>query len=405
MAKQFAQAGERGPKVRGDAWIGMTVKDSGGVDIQLKSKIKDFFGKAINKQLQELVTFFELDNVSIEVEDTGAVAYVISARFESVVRKLGLDKGKRYFPGYIFPVKESERGRFRRSRLYLPGNTPKFYLNACLHGADGLILDLEDSVAPVAKDDARILVRNALRQMDFKDSERMVRINQGERGLEDLKEILPHNVHLVLIPKVETPEQIKAIDECIDECLKNNPDATDVFYMPIIESALGVVNAYAIASASKRIVSLAIGLEDYTADLGVQRSRDDRESFFARSAIVNAGRAAGVQPIDTVFSDVGDPEGLFNSVTEAKNMGFDGKGCIHPRQIRTIHEAFAPTEKEIAKATRIVKAFEKAEKAGLSVVSLGSKMIDPPVVKRALHTVELAISSGILAENWREDNE
>ena len=290
MSARSVQAGERGPKVRGDIWIEMTPVESGGVQVKLTSKIITMFGQQIRQQLDELIAFFELSDVIIEVEDTGAVPYVINARFESCVRKLGLSKGKRFIPETLFPSPVSQRDRFRRSRLYLPGNTPKFYLNASVHGADGLILDLEDSVAPVAKDDARILVRNALCQMDFGGAERMVRINQGQRGLDDLEEILPHDVDLILIPKVETPEQIKAIDVKVDAYLAANSNASDIFYMPIIESALGVINAYPIAVASKRTVALAIGLEDYTADLGVQRSRDDRESFFARSPLINAGR-------------------------------------------------------------------------------------------------------------------
>lgn len=405
MANPSVQAGERGDRVRSDCWVGMTPVESGGVDIRLNTKTGAMYSASIRRQLEELATYFELDNVVIEIEDSGAVPYVIAARFEAAVRRLGRDNGRCFIPETLFPIPDSARDRFRRSRLYLPGNTPKLFLNACLHGADGLILDLEDSVAPSVKDDARILVRNALRQMEFRSAERMVRINQGERGLDDLREILPVEPHLILIPKVETPEQIRAIDAEVDAIRAANPALKDVYYMPIIESALGIINAYSIAAASQRTVALAIGLEDYTADLGVQRSRDDRESFFARSALVNAARAAGVQPIDTVFSDVSDMEGLAASVTEAKTLGFDGKGCIHPRQIRVIHDAFAPTEKEIEKATRIVSAFEAAEKAGHGVVSLGSKMIDPPVVKRALRTVELAVKSGILADSWRDAGE
>jgi citrate lyase subunit beta/citryl-CoA lyase len=172
--------------------------------------------------------------------------------------------------------------------------------------------------------------------------------------------------------------------------------------MPIVESALGAFRAYEIASASPNVVALTIGLEDYTADIGTQRTNEGRESFWARCQVVNAARAARVQPIDTVFSDVADEEGLLASVLEAKSLGFDGKGCIHPRQIEVIHRGFAPSAAEVEKAKRIVQAFEKAEAEGLGVVSLGSKMIDPPVVKRALRTVELAVASGILAEDWRE---
>lgn len=173
--------------------------------------------------------------------------------------------------------------------------------------------------------------------------------------------------------------------------------------MPIIESALGVVTSYEIAIASDKVCALAVGLEDYTADLGVERTNEGKESFYARSAIVNAAKAAGVQAIDTVFSDVDDTEGLRQSVVEAKSLGFEGKGCIHPRQIKVVHEEFAPTEIEIEKAKKIVLAFEEAKQKGIGVVALGNKMIDAPVVKRAQHTIELAVLNGLLNKNWDKE--
>ena len=171
--------------------------------------------------------------------------------------------------------------------------------------------------------------------------------------------------------------------------------------MPIIESAKGVVNSFQIASASKFNCALAVGLEDYTADIGTERTKEGTESFYARSAVINAAKAAKIQAIDTVFSDVSDMEGLRNSVLEAKSLGFDGKGCIHPRQIKVINEAFLPSEKEIEKAKKIVIAFEEAEAKGLGVVSLGSKMIDAPVVKRARRVVNLAEENGLIEKDWR----
>jgi len=278
-------------------------------------------------------------------------------------------------------------------------------INAGLHQPDGIILDLEDSVAPTEKDAAQLLVRNALRQVNFYKTERMVRINQIPRGLEDLKFIVPHNVHIILIPKCESAEQVKQVDHEVQNILKEKGLDQRIYYMPIIESALGAIKAYEIAIASPNNVALTIGLEDYTADIGTQRTLEGKESFWARSQVVNAARAAGIQPIDTVFSDVTDMDGLRDSVLEAKSLGFDGKGCIHPRQIPVIHEAFAPSENEIDKAKRIVKAFAKAEAEGLGVVSLGSKMIDPPVVKRAQRTIQLAIETGKLAANWLEGGE
>ena len=172
--------------------------------------------------------------------------------------------------------------------------------------------------------------------------------------------------------------------------------------MPIIESALGVVKSYEIASASDRVAALAIGLEDYTADLGAPRTKDGRETIYARSQVVNAARAAGIQAIDSVFSDVSDMDGLREVVLESKSLGFDGMGCIHPRQIQVIHKAFEPTMEEIQKAQNIVRAFDEATSKGLGVVSLGSKMIDPPVVKRAQKTIDLAVMSGIIPKNWKD---
>jgi citrate lyase subunit beta/citryl-CoA lyase len=276
-------------------------------------------------------------------------------------------------------------------------------LNAGIHQPDAVILDLEDSVAPSEKDAARLIVRNALRHLDFFGAERMVRINQGKLGSKDLEAVIPHNVHLILVPKVENAKQLKAVDDKIQKIKKDCGRKEPVFLMPILESATGILNSLEIAKASKNNVAIAIGLEDYTADIGVQRTNQGRESLFARSQVVNAARSAGIQAIDTVFSDVGDDEGLRSSVQEAKELGFDGKGCIHPRQIRPIHEEFAPPISEIEKAKKVVLAFDVAHAKGLGVVSLGSKMIDPPVVKRALHTVELAISTKLLNKNWKKN--
>ena len=349
------------------------------------------YGESIRTLVREELAALGVANAKVEMEDAGALPFVIMARVEAAVRRLGIDVGEGFLPDRMPGTDgETTRDRFRRSRLYLPGNEPKFMLSAGLHKPDGLILDLEDSVAPPEKDAARILVRNALRCVDSHGAERMVRINQGERGLRDIECIVAHNVHIVLIPKVESPDQVCAVDEKIQAVLAKHKIDRPVYLMPIVESALGAWKAYEIATASPNIVALAIGLEDYTADIGTARTNEGRESFWARSQVVNAARAAGVQPIDTVFSDVADMEALRESVLEAKSLGFDGKGCIHPRQIAVIHKAFAPTEAELTKARRIVEAFEEAERKGLGVVSLGSKMIDPPVVKRALRVVRLA---------------
>lgn len=398
-----AEAGRRGPDVRSDCWVRITPTSSGGIAVKLLTKVEVMYGEAIRHLARDVLTSLGLPNATVEIEDGGALPFVQMARLEAAVRRLhpngtaSVSAVPEYLPEFIAGAQgATERDRFRRSRLYLPGNEPKFMLNAGLHEPDGVILDLEDSVAPPVKDEARLMVRNALRAIDFKGAERMVRINQGERGLVDLDFIVPHNLHVVLIPKVEDPQQVREVDARIAAVLRDRQIDRPVYLMPIVESALGAIKAYEIATASKNICALTIGLEDYTADIGTQRTNEGRESFWARCQVVNAARAGGVQPIDTVFSDVADMEGLKASVLEAKSLGFDGKGCIHPRQIRPIHEAFAPPPAELEKAQKIVAAFREADAKGLGVVSLGSKMIDPPVVKRALRTVKLAEALGML---------
>lgn len=398
-----SEAGRRGEGVRSDCWIAIETKSEGGIVLEGTSKVEAMYGASVRKLITEGLEFFGIDNAGVEFEDLGALPFTIMARLEAAVRRMDEQVSTEYLPEMrpecTYPT---TRERMRRSRLYLPGNDPKIMINVGIHKPDGVILDLEDSVHPAEKDAARLIVRNALRQVDFMGAERMVRINQGEQGLEDLEFVVPHNAHVILIPKCESADQVKAVADRIREIRKARKVDSDVYLMPIVESALGAIKAYEIATASPSVVALTIGLEDYTADIGTRRTNEGRESFWARSQVVNAARAARVQPIDTVFSDVRDMEGLKASVLEAKSLGFDGKGCIHPRQISVINENFAPSDEEIDKAKRIVVAFEDAEAKGLGVVALGSKMIDPPVVKRALHTIELAVAAGKLAEDWRD---
>jgi len=403
MSHPVGEAGARGKDVRSDCWVRVEIRDAGGVEIALRSKVMSMYGRAIREQAERGLTALGIAHAAVEMEDAGAVPFVLDARLETAARRALGELAAEILPDRRVTPAPSPRDRFRRSRLYLPGNTPKLMLNAGLHRPDAVILDLEDAVAPAEKDAARCVVRNALRVVDFGGAELMVRINQGERGLADLDWIVPHGVQMVLIPKVEDPAAVRDVAARAAEIAAAAGREEPVWLMPIIESSLGALKALEIATAADTVVALAIGLEDYTADLGVQRTREGTESFWMRGQIVNAARAAGIQPIDTVFSDVADQEGLKASVLEAKSLGFDGKGCIHPRQIAVVHEAFAPDAVEIDKARRVVLAFEEAEARGLGVVSLGSKMIDPPVVKRAQHTVKLALATGLLAENWREE--
>ena len=401
---QRAEAGRRGDRVRSDCWVSVEMRKSGGLTVDVKSKVDALYGTDIRDQIAAGCEALQVAHAKIEVEDQGALPFALAARLEAACRRADPELTGEFLPEMSSHCTcGTERERLRRSRLYLPGNEPKFFVNAGLHGPDGIILDLEDSVAAAEKDAARVLVRNALRTVDFHGAERMVRINQGEQGLEDLAFIVPHNVHLILVPKVEHPRQVDRFQNRIEELARTHGVDRKILLMPIIESAKGAWRAFEIAAAARSVVALAIGLEDYTADIGAERTLEGKESFWARAQVLNGARAAGVQPIDTVFSDVSDMDGLRASVQEAKGLGFVGKGCIHPRQIAVVHEAFAPGEAEIERARKIVLAFEAAERDGLGVVSLGSKMIDPPVVKRAIATVGTAVAVGKLAADWREE--
>ena len=396
---RLAEAGHWGDEVRSDCHVAVEPRASGGLALELTSRVKPYYGRAIEQQAREVLAALGVQHARVVLHDEGALPFTISARIEAAARRAGLAEGKRALPEALPVPPPSPRDRLRRSRLYLPGSEPKYFINAGLHEPDAVILDLEDSVHPGEKDAARLLVRNALRAVDFGHAERMVRINQLPLGLADLEEVVPESPDVILIPKVETAGQVVEVDDKVREVQKLHKQDRPIWLLPILESALGVEHAYEGAKASARICAVTIGLEDYTADLGVVKTAEGHESHYARYRLVNAARAAGVQANDSVFGDIGDMDALRRYATASRSMGFEGMGCVHPLQVEVIHQAFAPSDVEIAKAQRIVAAFEEAQQRGLGVVSLGSKMIDPPVVNRALKLVEQARRMGLLKDS------
>jgi len=395
--------GNKGKDVRSDCQVTMELTGSGGIKLNIDSRVQVLYGVAIRQLAEKILEFFGVKNVKVLIDDSGSLDFIIAARLEAAIKKL-IKTDKDYLTVFLSENQyQTEKERNRFSRLYLPGNSPKLMINAGIHQPDGIILDLEDAVAVDRKFEARYLVRNALRSLDFYGAERMVRINQLPLGLEDLEFVIPHNVNVILLPKCESADQIRQVNEKISEIQKRENIAGKVWLMPIIESARGVVFCYDIAFSADNVVALAIGLEDYTADLGTLRTEEGTESLFARTKLVVACKAAGIQAIDSVFSDVGDMEALKRTILRSKALGFNGMGCIHPRQIAVIHENYAPEATEVEKAKKIYIAFQEATEKGLGVVSLGTKMIDPPVVKRALKVIDLAIATGKLSKNWREE--
>ena len=310
----------------------------------MQSRVAPYYGESILAQARQVLDALGVKHARVAIHDEGALPFVICRPHRNCgpPRRPGLTRKASSRTRSRCP-QPSSRDRLRRSRLYLPGSEPKYFINAALHGPDAIILDLEDSVHHAEKDAARILVRNTLRAVDFGACERMVRINQLPLGLEDLAEIVPESPDLILIPKTETSRTGHRSRPHDRRTQRPSRHHRPIWLMPILESALGIENAFAIATASENVVALTIGLEDYTADLGVARTREGRESLYARTRLVNAAKAAGVQAIDSVFGDVADMDGLRRWGEESRALGFEGMGCIHPGQIPVIHAAFAPS--------------------------------------------------------------
>ncbi len=277
----------------------------------------------------------------------------------------------------------------RRSLLFLPGNNPGNVQSGGVFGADGIILDLEDAVSPLEKDAARYLVAKALRTVEYGTCEKIVRINPMEaNGEEDIKTIVPCGPDALMLPKIESAEEVQRQVELIKAAEQEGQKP--VMVMPLLETPMGVARALEIALASERVVAICLGAEDYTAALGTARTKEGTEIFTARAILANAAAAAGIDGIDTPFTDVQDEEGLLKDTLLAKQLGFKGKLSINPRQIDTIHEAYAPTEKEIHWAHRVLLAIEEGKKKGTGVIAVDGKMIDAPVVARAKRTMDLA---------------
>ena len=289
-------------------------------------------------------------------------------------------------------------GRPRRSLLYIPGNNPGMIQNCAIYGSDGVLLDLEDSISITEKDAARKLVKHALKTLDFGSVERVVRINGRDTPFfeRDLGEIIPARPDAVRIPKIDSPDDVRAADDIITRLEEENGmEKGSVRIHAMLETARAIVNASAIAMSSPRILGLTIGGQDLAADLGIKITREGLEMLYARSAVVLAAKAAGLLAFDTVYTDIDDLEGLREQAAMSVGLGFSGKAAIHPSQIAVIHEAFRPEEKDVRKAERIVRGAREAEERGLGVVAVDGRMVDAPVVAQAQRTLELARLAGM----------
>lgn len=296
--------------------------------------------------------------------------------------------------------------RLRRTMMFVPGSNPSMIKDAYIYGADSLMFDLEDAVAITEKDSARFLVYNAIKTIDYGNTELVVRINGLDTpyGRDDIEAVVRAGVHVIRLPKTERKEDIHAVEAVIEEVeRKIGREVGSTKMMAAVESPIGVINAFEIASASKRLIGIALGAEDYVTNMKTRRYPDGLELLGARTQIVIAARAAGIYALDTVYSDVDNEEGFKREVELIKQLGFDGKSVINPRQIKPVHEIYAPSEQEIKKSINIKRAAKEAEEQGLGVISLNGKMIDKPIVDRAERVLQLASAVGLYKEGMENE--
>jgi citrate lyase beta subunit len=289
--------------------------------------------------------------------------------------------------------------RSRRALLYMPGDDMHKIQKAAVLGADCICMDLEDGVASNRKAQARRTVVDALGSLNFGSSERLVRINPVGSGLEgeDLQAALAGKPDGIVIPKVESSEQIRWVSERIASYEQAGGwPAGRVVIIAIVETARGIVNLQSIAGADQRLRALIFGAEDFVGDIWAVRTAEGREVFYARSAVVVHAAAAGLQAIDMVYVDFRDLEGLKAEAVQGNQMGFAGKQVIHPAQVVPVQEAFTPGDEEIQQARRLLDAYEQHQTAGQGAFALEGKMVDAPIVKAAERVVARARAAGKL---------
>ncbi|EOH99509.1 citrate (Pro-3S)-lyase, beta subunit [Enterococcus haemoperoxidus ATCC BAA-382] len=290
--------------------------------------------------------------------------------------------------------------RLRRTMMFVPGANASMLRDATLYGADSLMFDLEDAVSLKEKDSARLLVYNALRTFDYSTVETVVRINGLDTvGRQDVEAMVLAGVDVIRLPKTETAQDIVDVAAVITEMeTKYGVSVGTTKMMAAIESAEGVLNAREIAQASDRLIGIALGAEDYVTNMKTHRYPDGQELFFARSFILHSARSAGIAAIDTVYSDVDNTEGFLAEVELIKQLGFDGKSVINPRQIPLVNSVYEPTEKEIQNAKEVIWGIREAEAKGSGVISVNGKMVDKPIVERAERVIALAIAAKLISE-------
>ncbi len=369
-------------------------RGGGELRVRVDSSVGVLFGRAVERVARETAAEFGVGSGELRVDDDGALDYAVAARVEAALRGAGFSCAGDARSGAAASVGTTNRRPAPwRSRLYLPGDQPDLLPNAGLFGADCLILDLEDSVIPARKAEARVLARRALetQRSFFGSSALVVRVNplSGPFGRDDLAELAGSLPDAILLPKCESAADVTELAAELD-ALEHGRGGVRTLIMALVETARGIVAAPSIAAASDRVCALCFGAEDFSRDVGARRTAGGAEAALARQSVVRAAKAAGVQAHDSVYSDSDDDAGFLAYCAASRALGFDGVGLVHPRQIALAHRAFNPSPAELDEARHVVAALEDAAARGLGVASMEGKMIDAPVAERARRVVARA---------------
>jgi len=370
-----------------------------GRELEIVSKVARKYGEAIRADVNSVLDEYAVRNVHVLVEDLGTFDFAIKARVETALRRAYANAGLTLPEGRTVRAAKTpgaHKSDLYRTMFFVPGNSPSKLAKAEIYGADCVIFDLEDAVSVYEKDAARDLISRYLEEFD-PECRVGIRINAQDTPYyeEDVRRMTPLQPDFLRLAKSETADNIKKLDEDMALCeIKAGIPAGSVKIVATIETALGVYNAYQIASASSRLFAVGLGAEDFRTSMRMSRTEDGEEILFARNLISLAAHAAGKRPLDYVYSNFKNSEGFKADVAKGKMLGFMGKSVIHPSQIPLVHECFTPSDKEIENAREIVSVYEEALAQASGVIQLKGKMIDMPIVLRAQSVLEYARAAG-----------
>ncbi len=350
-----------------------------GLEIEIVSSVKPLFESQINNAVLAVLKEENIQNAKISIVDNGALDFAIRARTKTAIqraRSTDLSVKK--------PI---------RSMLFCPANNPKFYHTSPYYKPDCIIFDLEDSVPIDDKDAARNMLSEAFKSLDFDGIEIYVRVNSFKSPFfdDDIYTTINAGIKNIRIPMCEHESEIIEADKKISEIEKICNVKLGTTKIQIgVETPLGLLNIQSLINASDRVISISFGAEDYTACLGVERTKNGDEILHARSTLVNVASAYNIEFTDAVWKDINDQEGFVNETNKMKSLGIFSKSLIHPSQIELLHDALKPTDQQISNATKIINASQKANISSGGVIAVDGNMVDMPVIKRARKIINLA---------------